>query len=92
MLSFVSKWLHARQRRQSAVKAAISHFEAATGNHAHSGLCEVIGEKDGNFIVRVCFGHIKPPRRKWYLIGQDYTVIAELSFDEVKPFGERGWR
>lgn len=89
MLSFISKWFHSRKRKQTAVKAAISHFEATIGTRAHSG--KVIGEKGGNFIVRVFYDHgkVKPLRRKWYLLGQHDSVIAELSFDEVRQFGER---
>ena len=35
---------------------------------------------------------VKPPRRAWYVVGADGVVVAELSFAEAAPFGERLWR
>jgi hypothetical protein len=90
MFGFLSRWLEHRRRKQAAVEAAVQHFDATTGNRAHSG--GVIGEKSGNLVVRVCHGNIKPPGRAWYLVGSDGSVVAELSFDEAQEFGEGLWK
>ena len=92
MFGFFSKWLQHRCGQRSAVEAAVRHFDATTGKHAHPGISGVIGEREGNFVVRICYGNTKPPGRTWYVVGSDGSVIEELSFEEAKRFDEKLWR
>lgn len=92
MFAVLSKWFHHRRRKRSAVEAAVRHFGAATGKQARSGISGVIGEREGNLVVRVCYGNTKPPGRAWYLIAPDGAIAGELSFEEAQGFGERRWK
>lgn len=78
MFEALSRWLEARRQRKAAIAAAVRHFEAATGARALRSMSWVIGCEPRGAVVRVCAeGHVKPPRRTWYVVGQ---------------FGERAWR
>jgi hypothetical protein len=92
MFGFLSKWLEQRRRKRAAVDSAVRHFDATTGKSAHAGISCVIGEKAGRFIVRVCYGEVKPPRRAWYVVAPDGSIVDEISFEQAKEFGERLWR
>jgi hypothetical protein len=93
MLKALSRWLERRRRHRSAVAAAVRHFEATTGTEALPGISTVIGEEPRGLVVRVCHDdEVKPPRRSWYVVGDDGVVAAELSFAEAGRFGERLWR
>jgi hypothetical protein len=92
MLELLSKWFEQRQRKRSAVAAAIHYFEAASGKRAHHRISCVIGEKTDQLIVRVCHGSEKPPARSWFLVARDGSITGELSFADVQVIGEGFWR
>ena len=92
MLGGLYRWLSQHRRRRAAVAAAALHFESVTGHQPHPGWGGVIGEEAGEFVVRVCYGDTKPPRRVWYRVGADGQVRGELSCEEAQRFGEREWR
>jgi hypothetical protein len=92
MFQFLFRWLALRKAHRDAVAAAVVHFERVRGMKAHAGICGVIAEEPNSYVVRVCYGHAKPPSRAWYRIGCDGEVSSELTFDEVQQFGEGHWR
>ena len=92
MLGVLCRCLERRRRSRAAITAAIRHLEATTGEHGHAGISAVIGEHAGGAVVRVCYGHTRPPQRVWYVVAANGSVVAELSLAEAAGFGERRWR
>ncbi len=87
-----------RSRRQAevatamALAAAVRHFELTSGQAAHRGMGAVIGKDPRGMVVRICHGGTRPPRRTWYIVGTDGSVVTELSHAEAAQFGESPWR
>jgi hypothetical protein len=92
MLRAFSDWQSRQRCNRAAVDAAVQHFERTTGQKAHARISSVLAEEAGQFVVRVCYRDVKPPGRVWYRIGENNSVIAELSFEEATRLGECGWR
>ncbi len=89
MLGWLSRWMQWRRRRRRAVLGAIRHFMTTTGQKVHRHACKAIGMDGRHFIVRVCYGKVRPYHRKWFRVGTDGQVRAELSSEEAQRFGER---
>src|SRR5262249_14454723 len=92
MFAFVTTWIQYRRQKRAAIEAAVRHFDATTGRKALPRISSVIGELNGDLVVRVCHGQQKPPGRAWYLVSKDNVVLSELSFEEVVQLGECYWR
>ncbi|WP_218932181.1 hypothetical protein [Adhaeretor mobilis] len=54
-------------------------------------MAKVIATTDDGFIVRLCFGHTKPPSRAYFKIHES-GAVDELEFEQVRQYGERPWR
>jgi len=85
-------WFRNIPQRRAAVASAVNHFESTKSTPAHRGISSVIAKAPEGYVVRVCYGHIKPPGRAWFLVSAEGSIIAELSFDQVKQHGEEMWR
>jgi hypothetical protein len=76
-------------RRREAVKAAVKHFQATNGLPARSSISKVIAQEEDSYVVRVCYGRAKPPRRAWYMVRPEEPLVIELPFEQVEQYGER---
>ena len=91
MLRSFAKWLAQRKARRVAVAAALEHFKHVHGREAHSRMSSIIAEEPNSYVVRVCHGDVKPHRREWYRLSFDGEFLGELTFADVRQFGERPW-
>lgn len=74
-----------------AIRRAREHFVEQYGKDDHRSWARVIAAVDGGFVLRLCYGHTKPPRRAYFRIDGDGNV-SEMEFAEVRKYGERPWR
>src|SRR5262249_25609640 len=56
MFAFVTTWIQYRRQKRAAIEAAVRHFDATTGRKALPRISSVIGELNGDLVVRVCHG------------------------------------
>jgi hypothetical protein len=91
MLRSFAKWFAQCKARRAAVAAALEHFKHVHDRKAHSRMSSIIAEEPNSYVVRVCHGDVRPPRRDWYRISSDGEVLGELTFADVQHFGERYW-
>jgi len=92
MIGCFIRMIVSRRRRKDAVARAVHHFEEQCDKPALLG--HVIHADAVRCVVRVCYKqkqNVKPPSRVWYSVA-DNGEIAELTFDEVRQFGELFWR
>jgi hypothetical protein len=82
-------WFRRFRDRRAAIKMAVMYFEKTKILKAHSRISKVIAEEDGGYIVRVCYGHKKPPHRAWFNVNVPKSTIEEVSFGSVRQYGER---
>ena len=78
-----------RQQRKEALGAAIRQFESAGGRDVHPGISSVLRADNFGFVVRVYHGYTKPPGRAWFRVSREMTEIQELSFEDVRQYGEQ---
>lgn len=84
----LADWLQRIRVRRSAIRMAVEYFEKTNGLTAHRRNSKVIAEEDGDQIVRVCYGHIRPSRRTWITVNVPKSTIKEVSFNSVRQYGE----
>jgi len=89
MLTWIRRKLENRRQNREALRAAVRHFEETGRCDACPGISCVLHSDASSFIVRVYYGHTKPPHRVWFRVSRDLTRIQELSFDDVRQYGER---
>jgi hypothetical protein len=87
LLQTISDWLQYRRQDRIAVASARRHFEANTGERSIKGMSIVVGREPRGAIVRVCSGHVKPPRRAWFVVSPDGSIVTELPVEEVQRLG-----
>src|SRR5258708_4801485 len=92
MFAGITCFLAHRRERARAIDAAIRRFESVSDRSAHRGISSVLRSDDLGFVVRVCYGHIKPPGRAWFRVLRDTAKVQELSFDDVRLYRDRRWR
>jgi hypothetical protein len=61
--SWFGRWLAGVDAAETEVEAAISHFEAATGEQAVRSMSRALARDEEQAVVRICYGSTKPPRR-----------------------------
>lgn len=90
----MKKWLQHRikksSRKREALKRATEVFELEKNESSHQGLSSIIDYNEIRCIVRICYGHTKPPRRAFYSVPLE-GKIKELNFNEVTQYGEELW-
>ena len=82
-------WFRRFRDRRAAIKLAVTYFEKTKMLTAHPRISKVIADEDGDYIVRVCYGHKKPPHRAWINVNVPKSTIKEVSFGSVRQYGER---
>jgi hypothetical protein len=92
MLAAIKRFLARRRQKAAAVDAAVRRLESETGRPAHRGISFVLHIDQLGFVVRVCHGQTKPPRRAWFRVSRDAAEVQKLSFDDVKQYEERLWK
>jgi hypothetical protein len=92
MLAQITRFFAGRREKAEAIGAAIRRFESAPDRSAHRGISSVLHSDELGFVVRVCYGHTRPPGRAWFRVSRGAADVQELSFDEVRQYGEKPWR
>lgn len=88
MVNPLAKWFGRLRQRRSATSMAVEYFEKTKMLKAHKRISKVIAEDDGGYIVRVCFGHTKPPGRARITVNVPKSTIKEVPFNSVRQYGE----
>jgi len=91
MIGWIRNTLAERRRGRQAVARAAVAFESKHGQSPHVGISTTIHQDGARCIVRVCYGHVKPPCRAFFVV-PDEGEIEELQFEDVTQFGECPWR
>jgi hypothetical protein len=81
-------WIQRFRSRRSAITMAVEFFEKTKMRRAHRKNSKVIAEEDGGYIVRVCYGDTRVPRRAWITVNVPKSTIKEISFNSVRRYGE----
>lgn len=86
----VSKFFKRQHTRREARSAALEFFRTSEGEKPHEGISKAIYFDANGVVVRVCYGHKKPPSRMWFRVSE--LGISKLSFSDVEKYGERQWK
>ena len=54
-----------------------------------SGIWE---ETDNGYVVCICYGNRRPPRRAWIFVSSDAKSVVSMSDKEAKPYYQGPWR
>lgn len=74
----------------NAIRLARQAFAQTHEESDHSSMACVIATTSDCAIVRLCYQESKPPARAFYSVDSSGGV-RELSFDEVRQYGELPW-
>jgi hypothetical protein len=74
------------------IEPAIAEFSASNSNDVVRSFCSVCEEVDGGFVVRICYDHLMPPKRAWFLVSCDASDARQLSEAESEPYRKGPWR
>ena len=91
MLAAIRKFFDERRKTRQIIARAVDCFEKTKGQKAHRGQCIVIYGDGSKSVVRVCYGTGKPPRRAFYEVRADGSIVG-ITFHEAKAYGEKRWR
>jgi hypothetical protein len=75
-----------------AKAAALAYFRQAAAAQADDARAVVVGADEQGRVVRIEHGSSRPRRRCWYRIAHDGALLAELTLEQVAPYGETTWR
>lgn len=78
-------------RHHAAIQSAVRHVRRKYEASVWRSWCCVLGEDDRGVVVRVCYGQLVPPHRKWVIVGADGGIVGELLGFEVERFDEPEW-
>ncbi len=93
MFAQITDFFAQQREKIDAVAFAKRHFESTSGRSALRRMGSVIHSDELGFVVCVWFdtGSI-PPGRAWFRVSRGLANIQQLSFDDVRQFGERPLR
>lgn len=90
MISWLRSLL-ALQRDQRIAKERARQAFASTGR-GHPSCVTIIGESVESIVVRIAYGHTRPPSRAWFsVLRSGEHEVTELAYEDVLPLGEKIW-
>jgi hypothetical protein len=76
----------------SVLDAAIAHFKTMDNSFVVRSMSGIWEETDNGYVVRICYGNRRPPRRAWFFVSSDAKSVVRMSDEVAKPYNQRPWR
>ena len=76
----------------SVLEAAIALFKTTDNRVVLRSMSGIWEEADNGYVVRICYGNTRPPRRAWFLVSSDAKSVVRMSDEEAKPYNQGTWR
>ena len=76
----------------SVLEAAIAHFKTMDHSVVVRSMSTIWEETDNGYVVRICYGNTRPPRRAWFFVSSDAMSVVRMSEEEAKPYNQGTWR
>ena len=76
----------------SVLEAAIAHFKTSDNRVVLRSMSGIWEETDNGYVVRICYGNTRPPRRAWFFVRSDAKSVVRMSDEEAKPYNQGTWR
>ena len=77
--------------RRNARAAVIRFFRETSGNSPIGSMTRIVATDSGGTVIRVCSGDTTPPRRDWFRVRPDGSVVR-VDWQEAQAVGEKPWR
>jgi hypothetical protein len=79
-------------RPDSVLEAAVAHFKRTDNSFVVRSMSGIWEEIDNGYVVRICYGNTRPPRRAWFFVSSDAKSVVRMSEEEAKPYNKGTWR
>ena len=76
----------------SVLEVAIAHFKTTDNSFVVRSMSGIWEETDNGYVVCICYGNRRPPRRAWFFVNSDAKSVVPMSEKEAKPYNQRPWR
>jgi len=80
MIAAIKKWIAQRKHKARVIEVARDAFRRAYGKKELSWRIPPVSVDEEVYVVAVCFGSTRPPRRSWWLVDMNTQSGEELPY------------
>ena len=69
----------------SVLEMALAHFKTMDHSVIVRRMSGIWEETDSGYVVQICYGNTRPPRRAWFFVSSDGKSSVRMSGEPAKP-------